>query len=349
MQVYTPEALLKKAISLVPSHGPSLLKLAEIHIKNKKLESANHYLRSLIDRGMGNELAYYYLAQISVQQKDWKQAAKYIQESLRFNPQNYDCLTLALLIYQKIGDQNQVVQKLETIISLFPNNSKCFYKLSNALKTEDLYHRKVFLMEEAYSLENKNLSYIKELLCLYADSYKYSFLKLRDMDEVFKRGSSICNIIENVETPNEVIESCLLFLFYTEQHNKIIRWYENQNVLSSSCLSVESNFIIARTYSILHNNSNSIKIFTAISSTNKYDVVNIHYYRELVYGEINKLSNFRRLIKCTNLVLDKIHERMKSHLEKNDLLDAKMLLWDYKLYSSFSDEFSNLMGKIKSS
>jgi len=349
VQLNTPEALLRKALSVDPAHTPSLIKLAEILIHDKKLESANQCLRKIIDIGMGSETVFFFLAKISVQQQKWEEAEKYIRESLRLDPKNYDSLTLALLIYQKIGDHNQVIQKLETIVSFFPTDAKFFYKLSKTLKTEDLYHRKVFFMEEAYSLENNNSEYIKELLYLYADSYKYPFLRLSDMDDVYQKGTSICTVIENVEISIEVIESCLLFLFYSEQYKKIIQWHKNLSVFSSSCMTAKSNLILAKTYSMLNDNSNSLRVFTEILSSNKDHLINIHYYQELVYGSINRIYNCRKLINSINLKLKETQTEIKVHLRMNELLEAKVLLHDFKIYSSLLVEFRSMLKKFKSS
>lgn len=349
MQLITPEALLRKAISVDPAHTPSLIKLAEILINDKKLKSANQCLSKIIDIGMGSNTVFFFLAKISVQQQKWEEAEKHIRESLRLDPQNYDSLTLALLIYQQIGDHNQAIQKLEAIISFFPTDAKFFYKLSKSLKTEDLYHRKVFFMEEAYELENNNSEYIKEILYLYADLYKYPFLRLRDMRDVYQKGTNICTIIENVEVSNEVIESCLLFLFYSEQYKKIIQWHKNLTDFSRSCMTVKSNLILAKTYSKLNDNSNSLRVFTEILSTNNDHVINIYYYQELVYGSINKIFNCRKLINSINLKLKETENEIKIHLKMNELLEAKLLLHDFKIYSSLLVEFRSLLKKFKSS
>ena len=93
----------------------------------------------------------------------------------------------------------------------------------------------------------------------------------------------------------------------------------------------------------------SLRVFTEILSSNKDHLINIHYYQELVYGSINRIYNCRKLINSINLKLKETQIEIKIHLRMNELLEAKVLLHDFKIYSSLLVEFKSMLKIFKSS
>lgn len=98
------------------------LSLVALLIEAQQFDDAKVYLDQMRAQDPEDELAYYYLARISVEQGELEQAQNYFEKTIEINPNFLLAYRALILLYEYNDNQEKKVQTLETILKYQPTD-----------------------------------------------------------------------------------------------------------------------------------------------------------------------------------------------------------------------------------
>jgi adenylate cyclase len=166
----------EKATDLAPDYAESHMANGYAFLASKQYAAAEAEFFEAIERDPKLSIAYHYLARSAYHQGQLDKALKYFNKSTDLNSDDYESPILAVPIYEKFHDQDNVlrmakigVERVKRYLEDYPNNQRAYYLgVGGLTKLGEIELAKKWA-ERAYQIAPDDVATRYNLACFYAN------------------------------------------------------------------------------------------------------------------------------------------------------------------------------------